>query len=131
MNILKKSVKAISQLPTALSNSLLGIYSSIADFKEESQFYESSNKSGLWNKLFFSFCFFHCVIRERSLYGPIGWNVKYEFSEGDFRISYKQLMQMINQFDTPSFEALIHLTAECNYGGKVTDDCNRRCLKRF
>ena len=80
-------------------------------------------------KLFFNLCFFHCVIRERSLYGPIGWNIKYEFSESDLRISSRQLMQMINEFHEPPFEALIHITAECNYGGKVTDDWDRRTLK--
>ena len=128
-NILKKSVKAISQLPTALCSSLLGIYSGISESKEEIHFYSSTTKPDYWRKLFFNLCFFHCVIRERSLYGPIGWNIKYEFSESDLRISSRQLMQMINEFHEPPFEALIHITAECNYGGKVTDDWDRRTLK--
>ena len=129
VNILKKSVKAISQLPSALCSSLLGIYSGISESKEESAFYASSKKPDYWRKLFFSLCFFHCVIRERSLFGPIGWNNKYEFGESDFRISSRQLMQMLNDFNEPPFEALIHITAECNYGGKVTDDWDRRILK--
>ncbi|OMJ79537.1 hypothetical protein SteCoe_20429 [Stentor coeruleus] len=131
VSILRKSVKAVSQLPSGLSNSLLGIYSAIADSKEESHFYESCSKPDFWKKLFFHLSFFHCVIRERGLYGPIGWNVKYEFNESDLRISSRQLLQMINQFPMPPFEALTHITAECNYGGRVTDDFDRRTLKEI
>lgn len=131
VNILQKSVKVISQVSGGISSSLLGIYSSISDSKEEMAFYESSARPEQWKKLFFNLSFFHCVIRERSLYGSIGWNIRYEFSESDLRISSRQLMQMINQFNFPPFEALIHLTAECNYGGKVTDDWDRRTLKEI
>ena len=131
ISILRKSIKIVSQLPTGLTNSLLGIYSSIYESKEESNFYESSNKSEFWKKLFFHLSFFHCVIRERLLYGPIGWNVQYEFGESDFRISSKQLMQMINQFNFPPFDVLNYLVAECNYGGKVTDDFDRRTLNEI
>ena len=128
VSILKKSVKAVSQLPSGLIPSLLGIYSGISDSKEETWFYNASTKPDYWRKLYFCLNFFHCAIRERILYGPIGWNIKYEFSESDLRISSRQLLQMINQFPTPPFDALCYLTAECNYGGKVTDDWDRRTL---
>ena len=35
---------------------------------------------------------------------------------------------MIEKFNSPPFEALIHLTASCYHGGKVTDDWDRRLL---
>ena len=128
VSILRKSVKAVSQLPSGLIPSLLGIYSGISESKEEVNFYNASSKPNSWRKLFFCLNFFHCAIRERILYGPIGWNVKYEFSESDLRISSRQLMEMVNQFEVPPFDALCYLTAECNYGGKVTDDWDRRSL---
>lgn len=131
VSILKKSIKVVSQMPTGLTNSLLGIYSNIYESKEEISFYEGSNKNEYWKKLFFHLSFFHCVIRERLLFGPIGWNVQYEFGESDFRISSKQLMQMVNQFSLPPFQVLNYLIAECNYGGKVTDDYDRRTLNEI
>ena len=43
-NLLQKSVKVIAQPPGGLNNSLLGIYANIINSKEETIFYESSNK---------------------------------------------------------------------------------------
>jgi dynein heavy chain len=128
--ILQNSVKMTSEPPRGIRANLLGSYAKI----EDSWFSESSAPHVL-KKMCFGLCFLHANLRERRKYGPLGWNIPYEFSEMDLVISRQQLRMFVDECNWPDngdnaipFMALAYLAGECNYGGRVTDDKDRRCL---
>lgn len=74
----------------------------------------------------YSVCIMHAAIQERRRYGTVGWNHAYEFNEKDLQISVEQMKIIWNERENVAI--LRYLISECNYGGHVADEWDRRCL---
>lgn len=76
----------------------------------------------------FGLCFFHAIIQERKKFGPLGWNITYEFNDSDRECALLNLKMFCTDATIP-WDALVYTTGEITYGGRVTDGWDQRCLK--
>jgi len=128
ISILQNSVKIAYDYPLRLKQSLLRAYRS-EPIRSKEFFEGCPGRDKEFSKLLYGLCFFHGIVRQRRHFGPQGWNLPYDFDHMDFEISIRQLQNLINESENLSFDTLLYLVGECNYGGKVMDDIDRRYLR--
>ncbi|VDO09331.1 unnamed protein product [Rodentolepis nana] len=123
--ILQNGSKLTIEPPRGIKANLLRTYLSISDKQLESV----PNKNANFKSLLLALSFFHAICIERRKFGPLGFNIPYEFTTGDFKICMDQLAMFLNEYAEIPYKILQYTAGEINYGGRVTDDWDRRCLK--
>jgi len=127
--VLQNGVKMTLQPPSGIRANLK---TDLITIREQGDFFEGcSSRPNVFKKILFGIVFFHGVVRERCKFGPLGWNVRYAFSAADLKISldqWKGFADDIQAYKILPWKAMNYLTGECNYGGRVTDDKDRRCI---
>merc|ERR1711871_703994 len=123
VSVLQNGVKMTLEPPKGMRLSLQGSYRGI-----QPDWLEDSTKPRQFKKLVFALCFFHATGGERIKFGPLGWNIPYGFSVPDLFISLDQLKLFVDEYDEIPYKMLNYCTGQCNYGGRVTDDKDRRCI---
>ncbi|KAJ4452164.1 Dynein heavy chain 1, axonemal [Periplaneta americana] len=125
--ILQNGSKMTVEPPRGIKANLLRAHmSQVPEFQD---FLLSDNeKVPAFKMLLFSLCLFHGVCLERRKFGPLGFNIPYEFTDGDLRICISQLHMFLMEYLEVPFKVLLYTAGEINYGGRVTDDWDRRCI---
>lgn len=123
ISILQNGLKFITEPPAGIKANMTRTYCEI----RENEF-ESCTKKHDWTLLLYGLSLFHAVVQERRKFGALGWNVRYEFNETDLSTSRTMLNDFLQTQETFSWEALEFITGHINYGGRVTDDWDRKLL---
>nr|XP_057922299.1 dynein axonemal heavy chain 6 isoform X3 [Doryrhamphus excisus] len=123
VTVLQNSVKVTNEPPKGLRANIRRAFTEIS-----SDFFEEHVLGLQWKKMVFGICFFHAIIQERKKFGPLGWNIRYEFSDSDRECALLNL-NLYCKHGTIPWDALVYITNEITYGGRVTDVWDQRCLR--
>ena len=121
--ILQNGIKITNEPARGLKANIRGSY-----YDMDSQFLESCSKPEEFKKLLYALCFFHAVIQERRKFGALGWNIAYEWNNSDRSVSQTMLKNYIDEHDDVPWETLQYVIGQVNYGGRVTDAWDQRCV---
>ncbi|CBH18135.1 dynein heavy chain, putative [Trypanosoma brucei gambiense DAL972] len=131
--VLQNSVKLTNEPPTGLKANMVRCFGEITEEEfnvfSEGQTMGEFSKDFAFKKLLYGLCFFHSVVLERRKFGPLGWNVKYEWNDTDFHVSKQWLRLFFEEQDVIPWESLEYIIGQINYGGRVTDPLDRGTLQ--
>ncbi|VDL99694.1 unnamed protein product [Schistocephalus solidus] len=131
IGLLQRSVKVVTEPPIGLKLNLRATYSRITSRSL------TSCQHPAFAPLVFTLAFFHAVVQERRKYGKLGWNIPYDFNESDFRVSLSILATYLDKACARGRGAKVpwgnlrYLIGEVTYGGRVTDEFDRRILTTY
>uniref|UniRef100_A0A8I6GJB4 Dynein, axonemal, heavy chain 1 n=1 Tax=Rattus norvegicus TaxID=10116 RepID=A0A8I6GJB4_RAT len=94
VSILQNGSKMTIEPPRGVKANLLKSYNSLSD-----DFLHSCQKVVEFKSLLLSLCLFHGNALERRKFGPLGFNIPYEFTDGDLRICISQLKMFLDEYE--------------------------------
>ena len=135
--VLQSGLKITCEPPRGVKANVIGSYSSLEpEYLEnigtrtplDAEGNPAPPKVGEWKKLLFASCFFHACLQERRKFGPLGWNKAYDFANSDLECTHMVLRNFLEEQREIPWKALVYVTGMITYGGRVTDDLDRRLL---
>lgn len=94
LSVLENGLKITNEAPSGMRAGVARVLK--ADPVSDSKFFEGCDKADTFKALMFSLAFFHCLIVGRKAFGPVGFNIPYQFNENDLRISMRQLRMFLD-----------------------------------
>eukprot|EP00884_Botryococcus_braunii_P017803 jgi/Botrbrau1/4706/Bobra.0218s0027.1 len=123
--VLQTGIKITLETPQGIKANLRQTVSQISE-----EDFSCGEKSGDWRHLLYATCLFHAVLLERRKFAALGWNNRYDFTEGDLSFALKQMKNLlISDPETVPFNVIRFLYTEIGYGGRLVDEQDLRIVR--
>jgi len=120
-------LKATNEPPTGIKANM---QRAIALFTPDT-FEMCQNKTNEFKQMLFCLVFFHASLLERRKFGSIGWNICYNFTNGDLTICKDVLYNYLEANPKIPWDDLRYMFTDIFYGGHIGDNLDRRFVKCY